>query len=175
VRDIFERALGMTPCLVFFDEFESIAMTRNAGSSSATDRIINQLLCYLDGTGSLEGVFVLAASSRPELIDPALLRSGRIDQHLQLPPPDLDSRLELINGYLHSLRLEDLTPLRMAQDTEHYSYSELASLVKEAVITLASTNRPQVLDPDLWSQLAQPKHKQDPAPSTKPGSKMILM
>lgn len=74
VRDIFEKALNVKPCIVFFDEFDAIVPKRNSGSTNVTDRVVNQFLCYLDGVSSLNGVYVLAATSRPDLIDPALIR-----------------------------------------------------------------------------------------------------
>lgn len=74
VRDIFEKALNAKPCIVFFDEFDAIVPKRNSGSTNVTDRVVNQFLCYLDGVSSLAGVYILAATSRPDLIDPALIR-----------------------------------------------------------------------------------------------------
>lgn len=74
VRDIFEKADNVKPSIVFFDEFDAIVPRRNSGSTNVTDRVVNQFLCYLDGVASIQGVYILAASSRPDLIDPALLR-----------------------------------------------------------------------------------------------------
>ena len=74
IRDLFEKAKSINPCIIFFDEFDSIVPRRNSGNTQVTDRLVNQFLCYLDGVSSMENVFVLAASSRPDLIDPALLR-----------------------------------------------------------------------------------------------------
>ena len=86
VRELFERAQAAAPALVFFDEFESLAPRRGQDSTGVTDRVVNQLLTQLDGVEGLEGVWVLAASSRPDLIDPALLRPGRLDRwrHIHL-------------------------------------------------------------------------------------------
>lgn len=74
VRDIFEKASAQTPCIIFFDEFDSIVPRRNSGSTGVTDRVVNQFLTYLDGVTEVKDVFILAATSRPDLIDPALLR-----------------------------------------------------------------------------------------------------
>lgn len=74
VRDIFEKASARSPCIIFFDEFDSIVPKRNSGSTGVTDRVVNQFLCYLDGASEIKDIFILAATSRPDLIDPALLR-----------------------------------------------------------------------------------------------------
>lgn len=84
--------MSVAPSVVFFDEFESIVPKRTANNTGVTDRIVNQFLCYLDGVSALEGVFIMAASSRPEMIDPALLRPGRIDKHVFLDYPTLEER-----------------------------------------------------------------------------------
>ncbi|XP_012903300.2 peroxisome biogenesis factor 1 isoform X2 [Mustela putorius furo] len=90
VRDIFIRAQAAKPCILFFDEFESIAPRRGHDNTGVTDRVVNQLLTQLDGVEGLQGVYVLAATSRPDLIDPALLRPGRLDRCVYCPPPDQD-------------------------------------------------------------------------------------
>ncbi|XP_030883261.1 peroxisome biogenesis factor 1 isoform X3 [Leptonychotes weddellii] len=90
VRDIFIRAQAAKPCILFFDEFESIAPRRGHDNTGVTDRVVNQLLTQLDGVEALQGVYVLAATSRPDLIDPALLRPGRLDKCVYCPPPDQD-------------------------------------------------------------------------------------
>ena len=77
VRDIFEKASAQTPCIIFFDEFDSIVPRRNSGSTGVTDRVVNQFLTYLDGVTEIKDVFILAATSRPDLIDTALLRPVR--------------------------------------------------------------------------------------------------
>lgn len=87
VREIFEKALSVAPSIIFFDQFQSIVPRRNSSGTGVTDRVVNQFLCYLDGVSSTTGVFIIAASSRPDLIDPALLRPGRIDSHIYLQYP----------------------------------------------------------------------------------------
>lgn len=89
VREIFEKAMSVSPSIIFFDEFETIVPRRNSSNTGVTDRVVNQFLCYLDGVASIEGVFIVAASSRPDLIDPALLRPGRIDSHQYLEYPTI--------------------------------------------------------------------------------------
>ncbi|MEQ2168003.1 hypothetical protein GOODEAATRI_009904, partial [Goodea atripinnis] len=88
VRDVFQRAQAAKPCILFFDEFDSLAPRRGHDSTGVTDRVVNQLLTELDGVEGLQGVYVLAATSRPDLIDPALLRPGRLDKSLYCPLPD---------------------------------------------------------------------------------------
>ena len=100
VRDLFERAAACRPCVLFFDEFDAIAPRRGQDSTGVTDRVVNQLLCALDGVEALDGVFVLAASNRPELIDPALLRPGRLDRKLLCPMPDAAGRAAILRALL---------------------------------------------------------------------------
>jgi peroxin-1 len=82
VRALFARAVAAAPCLLFFDEFEAVAPRRGSDNTGVTDRVVNQLLTFLDGVEGLVGVYVLAATSRPDMIDPALLRPGRLDKQL---------------------------------------------------------------------------------------------
>lgn len=92
VRDLFERAQAAKPCILFFDEFDAIAPRRGHDNTGVTDRVVNQLLTQMDGAEKVEGVYVLAATSRPDLIDPALLRPGRLDKSLLCGMPDEDER-----------------------------------------------------------------------------------
>ena len=87
VREVFEKALSVSPSIIFFDEFESIVPKRSANNTGVNDRIVNQFLCYLDGVSSISGVYTVTASSRPDLIDPAVLRPGRLDAHMFLDYP----------------------------------------------------------------------------------------
>ena len=97
VRDVFQRAAAARPCLVFFDEFESLAPRRGHDSTGVTDRVVNQLLTQVDGVeGLAEGVWVLAATSRPDLVDPALLRPGRLDKSILCPMPGEQDRLDIL-------------------------------------------------------------------------------
>ena len=89
VRNLFIKARAIRPCVLFFDEFDALVPQRGSNHSGVTDRIVNQFLTELDGTADRSGVFVLATSSRPELIDKAILRPGRIDQRIQLSLPSV--------------------------------------------------------------------------------------
>ena len=98
VRDLFERAESARPCVLFFDEFDSIAPKRGHDSTGVTDRVVNQLLTQMDGAEGLSGVYVLAATSRPDLIDPALLRPGRLDKSLLCDMPSIEDRLDILQA-----------------------------------------------------------------------------
>ncbi|XP_040820646.1 peroxisome biogenesis factor 1 isoform X2 [Ochotona curzoniae] len=133
VRDIFMRAQAAKPCLLFFDEFESIAPRRGHDNTGVTDRVVNQLLTQLDGVEGLQGVYVLAATSRPDLIDPALLRPGRLDKCVYCPPPDQASRLEILKALSASLPLaEDADLQHVAALTDSFTGADLKALLYNA-------------------------------------------
>ena len=106
VRDLFERAQAAKPCVLFFDEFDSIAPKRGHDSTGVTDRVVNQLLTQMDGAEGLSGVYVLAATSRPDLIDPALLRPGRLDKSLLCDMPSTEERLDILHAVSRSLTVQ---------------------------------------------------------------------
>lgn len=106
VRDLFERAEAAKPCVLFFDEFDSIAPKRGHDSTGVTDRVVNMLLTMMDGAEGLSGVYVLAATSRPDLIDPALLRPGRLDKSLICDMPHEDDRLDILRAVSSQLKLD---------------------------------------------------------------------
>ena len=141
VRDLFERAEAARPCVLFFDEFDSIAPKRGHDSTGVTDRVVNQLLTQMDGAEGLSGVYVLAATSRPDLIDPALLRPGRLDKSLICDLPRLEERIDILKAVTRKLRLaynvlsadshgENLREI--AQRTEGYSGADLQAVVYNA-------------------------------------------
>ncbi|ELW56948.1 Peroxisome biogenesis factor 1, partial [Tupaia chinensis] len=133
VRDIFIRAQAAKPCILFFDEFESIAPRRGHDNTGVTDRVVNQLLTQLDGVEGLQGVYVLAATSRPDLIDPALLRPGRLDKCVYCPPPDQVSRLEILKVLSDSLPLADDVDLQhVAAVTDSFTGADLKALLYNA-------------------------------------------
>lgn len=135
VRDLFERAQAAKPCVLFFDEFDSIAPKRGHDSTGVTDRVVNQMLTQMDGAEGLDGVYVLAATSRPDLIDPALLRPGRLDKSLLCDMPDMDDRLDILRAV--SVKLA-LTPevenklLSVASRTAGFSGADLQALMYNA-------------------------------------------
>ncbi|SLM40033.1 peroxisome biosynthesis protein (pas1 peroxin-1) [Lasallia pustulata] len=123
VRDLFERAEAARPCVLFFDEFDSIAPKRGHDSTGVTDRVVNQLLTQMDGAEGLSGVYVLAATSRPDLIDPALLRPGRLDKSLICDLPNLDDRLDILRALSKQLKL---APSILSSSPTHQSLHEVA-------------------------------------------------
>ena len=135
VRDSFEKAQAMRPCVLIFDEFDAIVPKRTSGSVSVTDRVVNQFLTYLDGVEDISGVYILAITTRPDLIDPAVIRAGRIDQHMFCGLPDdterrafFENRLKLINCDPKCLETEFINNLVKA--TQSYSYANLAGYLR---------------------------------------------
>ncbi|XP_021407342.2 peroxisomal ATPase PEX1 isoform X3 [Lonchura striata] len=152
VRDIFNRAQAAKPCIVFFDEFDSIAPRRGHDNTGVTDRVVNQLLTQLDGVEGLQGVYVLAATSRPDLIDPALLRPGRLDKCLYCPPPDQNSRCEILKALSHSLSLAtDVDFQDVAAKTEQFTGADLKALLYNAQLEAIHANLNLGLTQDFGS------------------------
>uniref|UniRef100_F7G7U8 Peroxisomal ATPase PEX1 n=1 Tax=Monodelphis domestica TaxID=13616 RepID=F7G7U8_MONDO len=152
VRDIFFRAQAAKPCILFFDEFESIAPRRGHDNTGVTDRVVNQLLTQLDGVEGLEGVYVLAATSRPDLIDPALLRPGRLDKCVYCPPPDEVSRLEILKVLSDSLPLTDDVDLEhLASVTSSFTGADLKALLYNAQLEAIHGRRVSGLSQDIGS------------------------
>ncbi len=137
IRQIFRRARQVAPAVVFFDEIDSIAPARGMrlDSSGVTDRIVNQLLTELDGIESLRKVVVIGATNRPELLDPALLRPGRFDRLIYVPPPDMKARLEIFKVHTRKMPLADDVDLEeLARRTEGYTGADIAAVCREAAI-----------------------------------------
>ncbi|KIO06205.1 hypothetical protein M404DRAFT_139729 [Pisolithus tinctorius Marx 270] len=133
VRDVFDRASAAKPCVLFFDEFDSIAPKRGHDSTGVTDRVVNQLLTEMDGVEGLEGVFVLAATSRPDLIDAALLRPGRLDKSVLCDMPDEEDRKEILEAVSRKITLHASVNLSdIAKATEGFSGADLQALVYNA-------------------------------------------
>ncbi|ESQ22870.1 MAG: AAA family ATPase, CDC48 subfamily [uncultured Acidilobus sp. MG] len=136
VREVFRRAREVAPAVVFFDEIDSIAPVRGQSfDSGVTDRIVNQLLTEMDGIVPLSNVVVLAATNRPDMLDPALLRPGRFDRVIYVPPPDKEARKQILK--IHTKRMplaNDVDLDRLAELTEGYTGADLAALVREAAL-----------------------------------------
>ncbi|WP_460025325.1 CDC48 family AAA ATPase [Infirmifilum sp. SLHALR2] len=137
IREIFRKARQAAPCVVFFDEIDSIVPRRGQRyDSGVTDRIVNQLLTEMDGLERLEGVVVIAATNRPDIIDPALLRPGRFDRLVYVPPPDEKARLEIFKVHTRRMPLaEDVDLAELAKRTEGYTGADIAAVCREAAIT----------------------------------------
>jgi transitional endoplasmic reticulum ATPase len=133
VREIFKKAKQVAPCIVFLDEIDSIAPRRGSyGDSGVTERIVNQLLTSLDGIEVLQGVVVIAATNRPDILDNALLRAGRFDKLIFIPAPDKDSRKKILE--VHTARMplsKDVDLEVLAEETEGYVGSDLENLCRE--------------------------------------------
>ncbi|KAI0349828.1 AAA-domain-containing protein [Trametes cingulata] len=133
VRDLFERASAAKPCVLFFDEFDSIAPKRGHDSTGVTDRVVNQLLTQMDGAEGLDGVYVLAATSRPDLIDSALLRPGRLDKSLLCDMPSASDRKEILEALGRKVAIAASVDLSaLADETEGFSGADLQALVYNA-------------------------------------------
>ncbi|RUM46870.1 MAG: AAA family ATPase, partial [Hyperthermus sp.] len=137
IRQIFRRARQVAPAIVFFDEIDSIAPARGMrhDTSGVTDRIVNQLLTEMDGIEPLTNVVVVAATNRPDILDPALLRPGRFDRLIYVPPPDKEARLEILRIHTRKMPLaEDVDLERLAQQTEGYTGADLEAVAREAAM-----------------------------------------
>ena len=136
IREIFRRARMVAPAIIFLDEIDSIAPARGSRvDSGVTDRIINQLLTEMDGIKPLRGVVVIAATNRPDLLDPALLRPGRFDRIIKVPPPDRKARLEILKIHTRRVPLaSDVDLEKLADMTNGFTGADLEALVREAVM-----------------------------------------
>jgi len=134
VRDMFRKARQVAPCIIFFDEIDSLAPRRGGvGDSHVTERVVSQLLTELDGLEELRDVVVIAATNRPDLIDPALLRPGRIERHVYIPPPDKEARKEIFKIHLRGKPLaEDVKIEELAERTDGYTGADIEALCREA-------------------------------------------
>lgn len=144
IRELFERAQSAKPCILFFDEFDSIAPKRGHDSTGVTDRIVNQLLTQMDGAEGLDGVYVLAATSRPDLIDSALLRPGRLDKSVICDLPNMNDRTDILktivssNGFFIKNRKETLAEI--SKKTEGYTGADLQAVVYNAYLKSVHEN-----------------------------------
>jgi transitional endoplasmic reticulum ATPase len=135
IREIFRKGRMAAPSVIFIDEVDSIIPRRGAGysDSGVTSRVISQLLTEMDGLESLQNVMVIAATNRPDILDPAMLRPGRFDRLIYVPAPDEDSRLEIFKIYTKEMPLDDDVDLiSLAGETKGYSGADIASLCREA-------------------------------------------
>ncbi len=154
VREIFRKARQASPCIVFFDEIDAIAPTRGLGSDShVTERVISQLLTELDGLEVLSDVIVIAATNRPDIIDAALLRPGRFDRILYVPPPDKDARTQILK--IHTSRkplADDVKIDTLSAQTEGFTGADLAGLASAAVMLALREHIEKYNDPKKAEQ-----------------------
>ncbi|OYT56326.1 MAG: AAA family ATPase, partial [Candidatus Hecatellales archaeon ex4484_218] len=138
IRDIFRRARTVAPAIIFFDEIDAVAPRKDMGygDSRVTERVISQLLTEMDGLENLRGVVVIAATNRPDLLDPALLRPGRFDRILEVPVPDKNARLQIFRIHTRNMPLaEDVNLEKLAEITEGYVGADIEALCREAALT----------------------------------------
>jgi transitional endoplasmic reticulum ATPase len=136
VRDLFDKARQASPCVIFFDEMDSIAKARGsggAGGSDAGDRVINQILTEIDGVGDRKSVFVIGATNRPDILDPAIMRPGRLDQLIYIPLPDYESRLSIFQANLRRSPLANDVDLGyLANITDGFSGADITEVCQRA-------------------------------------------
>ena len=145
VRDMFDQAKKHAPCIIFIDEIDAVGRHRGAGLGGGHDereQTLNQLLVEMDGFEGNEGVIVIAATNRPDVLDPALLRPGRFDRQVVVPLPDVRGREQILKVHMRKLPLsEDVKPSIIARGTPGFSGADLANLVNEAALFAARANR----------------------------------
>jgi cell division protease FtsH len=145
VRDMFEQAKKNAPCIVFIDEIDAVGRSRGAGYGGGNDereQTLNQLLVEMDGFEANEGIIIVAATNRPDVLDPALLRPGRFDRQVQVPNPDIKGREKILGVHARKVPLGPNVDLRIiARGTPGFSGADLANLVNEAALTAARIGR----------------------------------
>ncbi|XP_072021645.1 transitional endoplasmic reticulum ATPase-like [Amphiura filiformis] len=161
VRDVFDKARQAAPCVLFFDELDSIAKSRggNIGDAGgASDRVINQVLTEMDGMSSKKNVFIIGATNRPDIVDPAILRPGRLDQLIYIPLPDELSRISILKANLRKSPIsKDIDLLYLAKVTHGFSGADLTEIcqracklaIRESIETDIRKTRERQANPDL--------------------------
>ena len=153
VRDLFEQAKKSAPCIVFIDEIDAVGRHRGAGLGGGHDereQTLNQLLVEMDGFEGTEGVILLAATNRPDVLDPALLRPGRFDRQVVVPIPDVKGRLEILKVHTRKIPLDSDVNLELiARGTPGFSGADLANLINEAALFAARKSKSKVDMPEF--------------------------
>jgi cell division protease FtsH len=153
VRDMFEQAKKNAPCIIFIDEIDAVGRHRGAGLGGGNDereQTLNQLLVEMDGFESNEGIILIAATNRPDVLDPALLRPGRFDRQVVVPNPDVTGRETILRVHMRNVPLAaDVDVRTLARGTPGFSGADLANLVNEAALMAARKNRRMVTHPDF--------------------------
>ncbi len=145
VRDMFEQAKKHAPCIIFIDEIDAVGRHRGAGLGGGHDereQTLNQLLVEMDGFEGKEGIIVIAATNRPDVLDPALLRPGRFDRHVVVPLPDIRGREQILKVHMRKIPIaDDVRPSLIARGTPGFSGADLANIVNEAALFAARANK----------------------------------
>ena len=153
VRDMFEQAKKNAPCIIFIDEIDAVGRHRGAGLGGGNDereQTLNQLLVEMDGFEANEGIILVAATNRPDVLDPALLRPGRFDRQVVVPNPDLNGRERILRVHMRNVPLAaDVNVKTIARGTPGFSGADLANLVNEAALMAARKNRRMVTQSDF--------------------------
>ena len=153
VRDLFDQAKKMAPAIIFIDEIDAVGRKRGSGLGGGHDekeQTLNQLLVEMDGFGRTEGVIVLAATNRPDILDPALLRPGRFDRQIHVGRPDVKGREEILKVHAKGKKLDDSVNLKVvARSTSGFTGADLSNLLNEAAIMAARENRPVLSMEDM--------------------------
>ena len=167
VREIFDKARQAAPCILFFDELDSIARSRgssNGDAGGAGDRVINQILTEMDGIESKKNVFIIGATNRPDILDPAILRPGRLDQKIYIPMPDLGSREMVFKANLKGAPLAaDVTLRSLAENTEGYSGADISEICKRAC-KYAIRDTISQIKPKNEDEEMEDEEEEDPVP-----------
>ncbi len=150
VREIFKRAKQVAPAIIFIDEIDSIVPRRGSASGpGVTERVVNQLLTSMDGLESLEGIIVMAATNRPDIIDPALLRPGRFDRLVLVPAPDQKTRESILKVKMADMPVKGVSVKELAKRTEGFSGADLEGLCREAALSAIKAGRKTVMQKDF--------------------------
>ena len=153
VRDLFEQAKKSAPCIVFIDEIDAVGRQRGAGLGGGHDereQTLNQLLVEMDGFGANEGIIMIAATNRPDILDPALLRPGRFDRQIVVDRPDIKGRTEILKVHVKGKPVaEDVELEIIAQRTPGFTGADLSNLVNEAALMAARKNKKQINMPEM--------------------------
>ena len=157
VRDLFDQAKKLAPAIIFIDEIDAVGRKRGTGLGGGHDekeQTLNQLLVEMDGFGHTEGIIVLAATNRPDILDPALLRPGRFDRQIQVNRPDVRGREEILQVHAKNKKMDDTVNLRtVARATSGFTGADLSNLLNEAAIMAARDNRPVITMEDINESL----------------------
>ena len=167
VRDLFERAKKNAPAIIFIDELDAVGRSRFAGIGGGHDereQTLNQLLVELDGFESKENIILIAATNRPDVLDPALLRPGRFDRRINVPAPDIKGRLEILQVHAKKIKIDPAVDLNIvAQRTPGFVGSDLANIVNESAIIAAKKDKAQVdfsdIEESIEKMIAGPQRR----------------
>lgn len=177
VREVFRKAKQAAPCIIFLDEIDSIAPVRGGGyDSHVTERVVSQILTEMDGMEELKDVIVIAATNRPDIVDPALLRPGRLDRLIYIQTPDKEARLDIFEVHLRGKPLgADISAEELAEMTEEYVGADIAAIVRESVMAalrefLASgiTDEEKYIEEALKNIVVNKRHFEAAIKSVKP-------